>query len=150
MEPLASAADAALPEPAGTVLCIEDDSLSMQLVEALLEEFPQVLLLKAATGREGVRIATEQHPDLVLLDMHLPDISGLEVVRALNAQIADRLLRVVLITGDSFSIDVVKAMSLGAQEYWRKPLDAQRVWASLRRLLDSAAKQKAEAAARRL
>jgi CheY-like chemotaxis protein len=148
MEPHATT-DAALPEPTGTVLCIEDDSLSMELVEALLEQFPQVRLLKASTGRDGVRVAIEQQPDLVLLDMHLPDISGLDVVRALNAQIADRLLRVVLITGDSFSIDVVKAMSLGAQEYWRKPLDATRVWSALRRLLESAAKTKAELAARR-
>jgi DNA-binding NtrC family response regulator len=67
-------------------------------------------------------------------------------VRALNAPIADRLLRVVLITGDSFSIDVVKAITLGAQGYWRKPLDAQRVWSALRRLLESAAKQQAETA----
>lgn len=122
-------------EPAGTVLCIEDDRLSMALVEALLEQFPKVRLLKAPNGRDGVRLATEQRPELVLLDMHLPDISGLEVVRALNAMIAERLLRVVLITGDSFSIDVVKAMSLGAQEYWHKPLDLQRVRAALRRLL---------------
>jgi CheY-like chemotaxis protein len=121
--------------PSGTVLCIEDDTLSMDLVEALLEQFPNVRMLKAPNGREGVRLATEQHPELVLLDMHLPDISGLEVVRALNAQIAERRLRVVLITGDSFSIDVVKAMSLGAQEYWRKPLDVHRVRSSLQRLL---------------
>jgi CheY-like chemotaxis protein len=133
MEPSSPAAQP--PAPAGTVLCIEDHAASMALVEALLERYPGVRLLKAATGREGVRLALEELPDLVLLDMHLPDIGGIEVVRALNAQIADRLLRVVLLTGDSFSIDVVKAMSLGAQEYWRKPLDLQRVTSALVRLL---------------
>ncbi len=119
----------------GTVLCIEDESVNMELVEAMLSGFPLIQLLKAFTGREGVRLAQAEQPDLLLLDMRLPDISGLEVVRALSEQISQRNLRVVLLTGDSFSIDVVKAMSLGAHEYWPKPLTLERALAVLRRVL---------------
>jgi CheY-like chemotaxis protein len=57
------------------------------------------------------------------------------VVRILNQQMAERQLRVVLLTSDSFSIEVVKAMSLGAQEYWPKPLTRERIESGLRRLM---------------
>jgi len=115
----------------GTVLCIEDQPVSMALVEAMLSEFPGVRLIKAANGHDGVRAAQTEHPDLVLLDMRLPDISGLEVVRILNELIAQRQLRVVLLTADSFSMDVIKAMSLGAHDYWVKPLTRERLRAGL-------------------
>ncbi len=125
----------------GTVLCIEDHAASMDLVEAMLAGFPGVRLLKAYTGQQGIQLAQTEEPDLVLLDMRLPDTSGLEVVRTLNQQMANRELRVVLLTSDSFSIDVVKAMSLGAQEYWPKPLTRERVESGLRRLLGAASRR---------
>jgi CheY-like chemotaxis protein len=119
----------------GTVLCIEDHAASMDLVEAMLARYAGVRLLKAYTGAEGIRLAQTARPDLVLLDMRLPDISGLDVVRALNQLMSERQLRVVLLTADSFSIEVVKAMSLGAHEYWPKPLTLERIESGLLRLL---------------
>ena len=107
----------------------------MELVETMLQTRPDIRLLKATTGREGVALALRESPDVVLLDMHLPDISGLEVVRALSEEISRRRLRVVLLTADSFSIDVVKAMSLGASAYWRKPLQFDAAMDNLRRML---------------
>jgi len=123
----------------GTVLCIEDQPVSMALVEEMLAAYPGIRLLTAFNGRDGVRLALAERPDLVLLDMQLPDIGGLEVLRALSELISRRQLRVVLLTSDSFSIDVVKAMSLGAHEYWPKPLTFERATSGLRRLLGSAA-----------
>jgi CheY-like chemotaxis protein len=136
-------------EVQGTVLCIEDQPVSMALVEAHLSTFPGVTLIKASTGREGVRLAQSQLPDLVLLDMHLPDIDGLEVVRALNETIAQRQLRVILLTADSFSIDVVKAMTLGAHAYWQKPLTFERLRVELPRALQFAQAERRRALARR-
>jgi DNA-binding response OmpR family regulator len=71
----------------------------------------------------------------VLLDMHLPDISGLEVVRQLSDDIATRRLRVTILTGDELTMDVIKAMSLGAFEYWIKPVDVRVLRAGVRRAL---------------
>jgi CheY-like chemotaxis protein len=133
----APSAEPSPPPVQGTVLCIEDHAPSMDLVEAMLAGFAGVRLLKAYTGQEGIRLAQTAKPDLVLLDMRLPDTTGLEVVRTLNQQMANRQLRVVLLTSDSFSIEVVKAMSLGAQEYWPKPLTREHVESGLRRLLGS-------------
>jgi hypothetical protein len=64
-----------------------------------------------------------------------PGIGGLEVVRALNEQIANEHLRVTLLTADSLSMDIVKAMSLGAYDYWLKPIDMRKFEAGLQRAL---------------
>jgi DNA-binding response OmpR family regulator len=134
------AAPAASAEPAGVVLCIEDHAGNMALVEDILAVFPGIRLIKAYNGRDGVRLALAEQPDLVLLDMGLPDIGGLEVVRALNEAISRRRLCVVLLTGERFSMDIIKAMSLGAHEYWPKPFDIEQMRSGLVRLLRTAAR----------
>ncbi len=119
----------------GKVVYIEDVPIYVELVRALLAPHRAVEIIHASTGREGVRLVQSEHPDFVLLDMHLPDISGLDVVRLLSEDIASRRLRVTILTGDSLSIDIIKAMSLGAFEYLIKPVSAQALETSLRRAL---------------
>ena len=119
----------------GKVLYIEDVAVNFAAVEAALAGHPGVQLIRAATGLEGVRLVRSEQPDFVLLDMHLPDISGLEVVRRLSEDIAARRLRVTILTGDELTMDVIKAMSLGAFEYWVKPVDAGVLEAGVRRAL---------------
>ena len=134
----------------GSVLCIEDDPISRELVEALLAAFPQVDLRLAIDGRSGIRSALASMPDLILLDMHLPDISGLEVVRALSQHIAEGRCQVILLTVDKLTIDIVKAMSLGAREYWLKPLSAERLQGDLPRVLRTWRAERGDAAERAL
>lgn len=119
----------------GKVLYIEDNPLNIELVETALARYPGITLVTANTGMEGIRLARSEEPDFVLLDMHLPDIGGLEVVRALNEEIAAGKLRITLLTGDSLSMDIVKAMSLGAYDYWLKPLHMSKLETALKRAL---------------
>lgn len=126
--------DAPLPLQ-GTVLYIEDEPVNVVVLRGMLEGFPGVRLLHAGTGAEGVALVRQARPDFVLLDMHLPDMSGLEVVRQLNVDIAERGLRVTILSGDSLNMDIIKAMSLGAYEYWIKPLDLRQFEDGLRRAL---------------
>ena len=119
----------------GKVLYVEDDETNVLLVRALLERHPGIAMLHAASGRDGIRMVRSERPDFVLLDMNLPDISGLEVVRELNIDITSRGLRVNILTGDPLSMDIIKAMSLGAYEYWLKPLTLQVFEDGLRRAL---------------
>ncbi len=119
----------------GKVLYIEDLPINVVVVEDILSKHPGIELLHAANGLDGIRLVREQQPDFVLLDMHLPDISGLEVVRRLSEEIAERDLLVTLLTVDSFTMDVVKALSLGAYEYIVKPINADRLEAAVRRAL---------------
>ena len=131
----ASDAHGTHPDLRGTVLYIEDNPINMDLIEAALSMYPGVKLIKARTGMEGIRLARSEKPDFVLLDMHLPDIGGLEVVRALNEEIASGKLRVTLLTADTLSMDIVKAMSLGAYDYWLKPLNMAKLESGLTRAL---------------
>lgn len=119
----------------GKVLYIEDEPVNYALVEALLANHAGVELIRAETGLDGVRLAHSEHPDAILLDMHLPDISGVEVVRRLSTDIAARRFRVTLLTADRLNIDVLKAMSLGAFEYLVKPVDAHALEQAVARAL---------------
>ena len=121
-------------QASGTVLYIEDQAANVVLVEGLLAELPGVVLITAGTGAEGIRLARSERPALVLLDMHLPDFGGLEVIRALSLEISLGL-KVALLTGDAFTMDVIKAMSLGAYDYWVKPIDPRRLIDGVRRAL---------------
>lgn len=134
-QPPAPSAHALEPPLAGRVLYIEDEPVCVELVRGMLAGFPQVELLHAATGLDGVALARAEQPALVLLDMNLPDIGGVEVVRRLNDHIVERGLRVAILTGDQLNIDIIKAMSLGAFEYWIKPLARQAFESGLRRAL---------------
>lgn len=134
------------PDVSGSVLCIEDDPVSRDLLEALMEAFPSLQLRLVADGRAGIRAALDAMPDVILLDMHLPDISGLEVVRALNQHIAEGHCQVILITSDKLAIDIVKAMSLGAREYWLKPLSLDRLQGDLPRVLNTLHAEREDAA----
>ncbi|WP_374568088.1 response regulator [Ideonella sp.] len=114
---------------------IEDDPVSFAVVQALLSGQPDVRLIRAQTGGEGVSLARSEHPDAILLDMHLPDMSGIEVVRRLSEDIAAKAFRVLLLTGDKLNIDVLKAMSLGAFEYLVKPVNREALEGALGRAL---------------
>jgi two-component system, cell cycle response regulator DivK len=118
----------------GKVLYIEDQEVNQLLVEAMLLPFPGIHLITAGTGTDGVRLARTERPDLILLDMHLPDFGGLEVVRELVEDISNGL-KIALLTSDTLSMDIIKAMSLGAFEYWVKPLTAKQLQDGLRRAL---------------
>jgi len=133
MTPAPPADDA--PGLRGKVLYIEDAAINVELMRAMLNSFPGVQMIHAGTGVEGVRLVREERPDFVILDMHLRDIGGLEVVRRLSEEIAAGGLRVTILTGDTLSMDIVKAMSLGAFEYWIKPLEFDTLESGLRRAL---------------
>lgn len=135
MPTLPSAEKPALAALQGSVLYIEDEPVSFAVVEAMLAGHPDVRLIRAQTGDEGVRLARSEKPDAILLDMHLPDWSGIEVVRRLSEDIAAGAFRVLLLTADKLNIDVLKAMSLGAFEYLVKPVSADALEAALRRAL---------------
>jgi DNA-binding response OmpR family regulator len=119
----------------GTLLCIEHGQASTDAARCWLADHPGVKLIHAGSGLDGVRMAHAEQPDFVLLDMRLPDIGGVEVVRRLNDEIAGRGLRVTILTADHGAMDTIRAMSLGAFEYWPKPLQSGLFQAGLRRAL---------------
>ncbi|MEO6895482.1 MAG: ATP-binding protein [Caldimonas sp.] len=107
------------------VLCIDDDEVNRLVVEAMLSRIEGVSVLVAATGCVGLSMAAQSHPDLVLLDMQLPDLSGTEVLAALRADPATASLKVVSVSANSLPSDVTRAKLGGAIDYWSKPLDLE-------------------------
>jgi len=131
--PAGSTEDAA--SPAGVVLCIEDNPVNLLLVEQLLARWCAVRLVQAENGANGIELARSLRPDLVLLDMQLPDMDGLAVLGALRADPATRDLTVVALSASAMSESVAQARAHGAADYWTKPLDFDRFLADVRGLL---------------
>jgi CheY-like chemotaxis protein len=92
------------------------------MVGAVLAAAPGIELRIAVNGQSALREVQTAMPDLILLNMNLPDMGGMDVVRNLQQHIADGRCQVVALTNEAFSIDIVKALSLGVREYWLKPL----------------------------
>ncbi|MCK6431602.1 MAG: response regulator [Burkholderiaceae bacterium] len=107
------------------VLYVEDDPVGAELMGALVDHmFPGIVLRLADCMVEGVVQARTWRPDLILLDMQLPDGDGLDMVRELAPEIARGEFCVVLLTADRLAPSVAKALALGALACWSKPLHA--------------------------
>jgi CheY-like chemotaxis protein len=90
------------PSSAGLhVLCVEDNPVNLQLVRELLALRPAVRLRTAETGQAGIDAALAEPPDLLLLDLQLPDMHGLQVLRALRDQPALARCRIVALSADA-------------------------------------------------
>lgn len=122
--------------PAGVVLYIEDNPVNFMLVEHLLRRWPKVTLLGAETGENGLAIARAASIDLILLDMRLPDMDGVDVMRKLRADPATLAHRVVALSASAMPEEVNAAMAAGAISYWTKPLDFDQFLKDIRRLLE--------------
>ena len=114
-------------EPAGrTVLLVEDSDAIRDAFTILLEDAGYTVL-GAATGAEALRLAEERVPDLVLLDMGLPDMTGLEVVRTLKAAPQTAAIAVVALTGRDEEADRRACLAAGCAAYIVKPVNTQKL-----------------------
>jgi PAS domain S-box-containing protein len=129
------------PEQTHTVLFIEDNLANVRLLERLFQRRPQVRLLTAMQGSLGLQLAREQRPDLILLDLNLPDLPGDVVLRHLRHDPDLRDIPIVMISGDAIPSQVQRVLDLGAAAYITKPFDIQ----ELLRLVDSKLGEKAGA-----
>ncbi len=118
-----SSASEASESTRGRLLYIEDNAVNRLVVEELVGMRPGLRLECAETGTEGVTKALETRPQLILLDMHLPDIDGYEVLSRLRAQAATADIAVIALSADASSADSQRALSAGFKAYWTKPID---------------------------
>ena len=112
------------PSKTGTILYIEDNILNSELVEEIIEvHHPGIQLTVSRFGKTAVKLATENLPDLILLDLDLPDMTGSEVLANLLANDQTKPIPVVIVTADATSQQIEKLMTAGAKDYLTKPLD---------------------------
>jgi PAS domain S-box-containing protein len=107
-----------------TVLHIEDNLVGQRLVERILRRLPGVEFLSAAQGVLGVELARRYRPDVVLLDLHLPDLSGDEVLRRLRSYDETREIPVIVVSADTSREMADRLVRDGARAYLTKPIDA--------------------------
>lgn len=121
--------------PPGLVLYVEDNVSNLRLMERLLQSRPSITLLHALDGETGLRLTRERRPDLVLLDLHLPDLPGEEVLRQLWADPDLRRIPVAVLSADATPGQMRRVLASGASAYLTKPLDLKHVLEVIERLL---------------
>jgi PAS domain S-box-containing protein len=131
-EPPAHFPEMANPEPAAaagapgavrSVLYIEDNLSNLKLMERILAQRQGFHLLAAMQGRLGLELARDHHPDLILLDLHLPDMPGTDVLRELKTNPATRDIPVVVVSADATAGQKARLLDEGARAYLTKPID---------------------------
>jgi PAS domain S-box-containing protein len=137
LELLAAAAPALQPEPPTdrgdvapapnhselTVLYIEDNVSNFELIKGALTRLGSPTLLSAMQGGLGLDLAREHRPDLVLLDLHLPDMQGKDVLAQLKSDPSTASIPVIILSADATERQVTRLLDAGAYEYLTKPLD---------------------------
>ena len=114
---------AAAPGRRARLLYIEDNPVNALLVQELLARRPDLQLDIAVDGLSGVRQAMSSRPDLILVDMQLPDIDGHEVLRRLRADAVTRGIPCISVSANAMPEDIARALRAGFADYWTKPLD---------------------------
>ena len=104
-----------------TVLIVEDNELNMKLFHDLLEAYGYATV-QTKNGREAVGLAREHHPDLILLDIQLPEISGLEITKILKADDDLKSIPIIAVTALAFRGDEERVLEAGCDAYISKPI----------------------------
>jgi PAS domain S-box-containing protein len=113
----------------GTVLYIEDNLSNLRLVERILARRPGVTLLSAMQGRRGLELARDHCPSLIILDLHLPDMPGIEVLTRLLEDPTTKTAPVVILSADATPAQMSRLVERGARAYLTKPLDVRQLLA---------------------
>ncbi len=127
MKPNGSGAAPRRHGPHPRVLYIEDSEPNFRLVESILEDRPGTELAWAATGQQGLEMARAHSPQLVLLDLDLPDLHGSKVLEELQAQPETARTPVIVISADATPSQIERMLTAGARNYLTKPFEIRRL-----------------------
>jgi CheY-like chemotaxis protein len=105
-----------------TLLYVEDNPANMKLVEQIIARHPDIRLLTAVDGTSGIEIARASRPDVILMDINLPDINGYEALETLRLDTATALIPVIAISANAMPLDVERGLNAGFFRYLTKPI----------------------------
>ena len=123
-----------------TILNVDDNEMNRRLIVRIVAMRPHLTLLEAATGQEGLRLATGHRPELILLDKNLPDLHGSEVLAALKADPSLREIPVIILTAEDSRDAAARLLAAGAADYVVKPIDVPHLLALLDEYLSAGGK----------
>ena len=108
------------------ILLVEDNEMNRDMLSRRLQRRGYDVMI-AVDGQEGVRMAQEESPDLILMDMSLPLIDGWEATRALKAAVETKMIPIIALTAHAMSTDRDKALAAGCDDYDTKPIELPRL-----------------------
>lgn len=146
-QPQPQPAQAPVQAPPKTLLYIEDNLANMKLVERLVDRRPDIVLLTAVDGTLGIALARAALPDVILMDIHLPGISGIDALKALQEDPITAHIPVVAISANAMLRDIELGKQLGFFRYLTKPIVVEDFMRTLDLALASAAQGAASFAA---
>jgi CheY-like chemotaxis protein len=114
------------------VLYVEDNPANMRLVEQILKQFPSVELTGAETAKDGIEIAVNRQPDLILMDINLPDMDGYQALEELKKRAVIPHIPVVAISANAMDSDMQRGLDTGFAAYMTKPLNLQEFMSMIR------------------
>lgn len=129
-----------------TILYVEDNAENARLVERVVTALGH-RLLHAANGETGVKMAEAENPDLILLDINLPDIDGYEVARRLRSGTHCRTTPIIAITANALKGDQERVLAAGCDYYTTKPINIRALRQQIEGILKAVVEDKPEAAA---
>jgi two-component system cell cycle response regulator DivK len=117
-----------------TILIVEDNEKNMKLVRDILRHNGHATI-EATTGAEGVRLARERRPDLILMDIQLPDIDGIEALRLIRADAALDAVAVIAVSASVMPDDQQKIVTSGFDAFVTKPINLKQFSAAVKHFL---------------
>lgn len=131
--------DADVPAVRRTILYVEDNTPNRVLVEQVLAWRPGIELLAAPSGRAGLELAEAHRPDLVLLDLHLPDMHGRDVLGTLRGDPSNASLPIVVLSADANPAQIQSLLAAGADAFLTKPIAVRELLQTIDAMLERAA-----------
>jgi CheY-like chemotaxis protein len=110
-----------------TVLYIEDNPENMRLVTRIMKHRPNIKLLTAISGQEGLDISQLEKPHLILLDINLPLMDGYELLKKLRQNETTRQIPVIAVSANAMNSDIERGLSAGFAEYITKPINVRKL-----------------------
>jgi signal transduction histidine kinase/ActR/RegA family two-component response regulator len=136
---------ASIPATSGTrqrtLLYVEDNPANLKLVEQIIARYPDIHLLTALNGISGIDIANSNSPDIILMDINLPGISGIETMKILHADLATRHIPVIALSANAMPADVEKGLKAGFFRYITKPINVNEFMEAVNVALEFAKKK---------
>ena len=118
------------------VLCVEDNEDNLMLVQDIVARHPGLELLTARDGKAGIDVAREQVPDVILMDISLPDISGLQVLKLLALDAVTAHIPVIALSANAMPHDIAAGFESGFFDYLTKPIRIEALLHTLEEALD--------------
>jgi signal transduction histidine kinase len=120
---VADAADAGEPARQHTVLYVEDNPANLKLVQEIVRFRPDLRLVSAPDGHFGLSLARSQRPDVILMDLNLPGLSGLEILAQLRREPETARIPAIAVSANAMPADIERALAAGFARYLTKPID---------------------------